>query len=104
VAGVGRRGGEQRDYLCHRISHRAARLCSRQPFLPGAVCPRHLQVEEFSRTDGFAGEIGVSYVEAVRDGGSFTIGIFGQSGFRWREGPVFRQLNPSACQSRQSQR
>jgi hypothetical protein len=55
-------------------------------------------VEEFSRTDGFAGEIGVSYVEAVREGGSFAIGIFGQSGFTWREGPVFSQLKPSARQ------
>jgi len=98
VAGVGRSLCEQRDYLRHRISHRAARLCSRQPFLPGALCPRHLQVEEFSGADGFAGEIGVSYVEAVREAGLFTIGIFGQSGFTWRQGPVFQQLNPSAWQ------
>jgi hypothetical protein len=55
-------------------------------------------VEEFSGADGFAGEIGVSYVEAVREAGLFTIGIFGQSGFTWRQGPVFQQLNPSAWQ------
>jgi len=98
VAGVGRSLCEQRDYLRHRLSHRAAWLCSRQSFLHGALCSRHLQVEEFSGADGFAGEIRVSYVEAVREGGLFTIGIFGQSGFAWRQGPVFRQLNPSAWQ------
>jgi hypothetical protein len=78
---VGRRVSQQRDHLHHRISHRAARLYPCQPFLLGALFPRHLQVEEFFGADGFSGKIGVSYVEALREGGSFTIGIFGQSGF-----------------------
>jgi len=96
VAGVGRSGGEQRNYLHHRSSHRAARLCSRQSFLPGALCPRHLQVEEFSGTDDLASEIGVSYLKAAQEGGPCTSGIFSQSGFTWPEAPDFRQLNPSA--------
>ena len=71
----------------------------RQSLLPGALFPRHLHVEEFFRSDSFAREIGVSYVEAVREGGSFAIRIFGQSGVTARgEGQVFGELNPGACQ------
>jgi hypothetical protein len=56
-------------------------------------------VEEFFRTDGFAREIGVSYFEAVREGGSFAIRIFGQSGITLRrEGQVFGEFDPSASQ------
>jgi hypothetical protein len=56
-------------------------------------------VEEFFRTDSFAREIGVSYVEAVREGGSFAIRIFGQSGITLRrEGHVFGEPKPCACQ------
>jgi hypothetical protein len=55
-------------------------------------------VEEFFRTDGFAREIGVSYFEAVREGGSFAIRIFGQSGVTLRrESQVFGEPGPGAC-------
>jgi hypothetical protein len=56
-------------------------------------------VEEFFRTDGFAREIGVSYFKAVREGDSFAIRIFGQSGITLlHEGQVFGESNPGACQ------
>ena len=52
---------------------------------------------EASGGDGFAVEIGVSYVEALREDIAFTIGISSQSGIHWPEESVFRRQNPSTC-------